>query len=532
MKKTSIYIILLFLSILNIDAQTTSYEEQIKFHTTKFQDLLRLVTANYLDSVNVAKASDAAFLAFLKELDPQSVYYNTETYKSLKQQNTGVVLGVGINIVVVNDTIFVFSVVENSPADSADIRAGDKILFIGGKSAIALSESQAITALNGELNSKVSLITKRGYSNSLIENILIRQSVNQSSVSAKYYIKSSKTLYLKSNVFSTHSDLDFKNEIEKVSKINKIESIIIDIRGNPGGYLDQISNIIGMFLPTGKVIIKSKVNNQNFNVNRTTSKDGEYIGLPLLILVDKETASAGEILSANVQDYDLGLVIGQNTFGKGSVQNWWEFNDGSAFRLTVAEYLTSSGRPIEKNRQSNMVLSEETKLTLDAKIQDEIKNALALTGGKTKAEIFKSKKGRVIISFGGVLPDKIINSDTTTLLSQVLQNNRTVQEFVYKWLDINKLKTIEKYKSDFQKFSNDFKIIDEQLEELHQISLKKNIWNDQMFISDKEYLRNLLFARIAEALWGNDAYNFIINKIDKVCIKALESIIEAKQIVK
>ncbi|MCX6148689.1 MAG: S41 family peptidase [Candidatus Kapabacteria bacterium] len=532
-KKVLIYILLVLINILDIDAQTLNYEEQIKFQTTKFQDLLKLATANYLDSVNVAKISEKAFSALLKELDPQSIYYNAETYKSLKQQNTGTIVGVGINIVVVRDTVFVFSVLPNSPADSAGIEAGDKILFINGKSAVGLNESTAINNLNGEINSKLSIISKRGNSNTLFENILIRQSVNQSSIFAKFYLKATKTLYLKSNVFSTHSDLDFKYEIDKITKEYKIDNLVIDIRSNPGGYLDQISNIIGMFLEKDKVIIKSKVTNQNFNVNRVTTKNGEYIGMPLIVIVDSETASAGEILSANVQDYDLGLVIGQNTFGKGSVQNWWEFNDGSAFRLTVAEYLTSSGRPIEKNRQgSDFALSDETKLGLDEKSQNEIKNALSLTGGKTKADIFKSKKGRVIISFGGVLPDKITPLDTLTLLSQVLNNNRTIQEFAYAWLDINQSKIKEKYKNDFQKFAYDFRISDEQLEELHQISLKKNVWNDQMFLTDKEYIRLLLLARIAEAIWNQDAYYYIMSKIDSVFKKAIESINEAKEIAK
>lgn len=524
---------MLLLSILDIDAQSSKYEEQIKFQTTKFQDLLRLATANYLDSVNVAKISEAAFSALLKDLDPQSIYYNAETYKSLKQQNTGTIVGIGLNVVAVKDTIIVFSVMKNSPADSAGIEPGDKILFIGGKSALGLTESNALSELNGELNTKVSVISKRGYSNTLLEHILLRQGVSQSSIFAKYYNKETKSLYLKSNVFSQHSDIDFKTEIDKYSKSFKIDNIIIDIRENPGGYLDQISNIIGLFLPKDKVIIKSKVTNPNFDVTRVTSKDGDYIGLPIIILVDKETASAGEILSANVQDYDLGLVIGQNTFGKGSVQNWWEFNDGSAFRLTVAEYLTSSGRVIEKNRQGNNIqLAEEAKLSLDEKAQQDIKNAIAITGGKSKAEIYKSKKGRVIISFGGVLPDKVLNVDTTTLLTQVLRNNRTIQEFVYSWLEINKNKTKEKYKNDYQKFANDFLINDEQLEELHQISLKRNIWNDQMFATDKEYVRLLLSARIAEAIWGPDAYYFIMNRLDNIYKKALESIEEAKLIVK
>jgi len=490
-------------------------QELIELEIAKFRDLITITDANYIDSISIAKSSDAAFNSYLKALDIQSEYYSPEVYKQLKQQQSGAIAGIGAYFISIRDTAIVSKVYPNSPADSAGLRFGDILMFANSQALFKKNETEINSLVNGEPNTIANLIIKRD--GKLIEFQIRRAGYQSSSLAASFIEK--KYGYIKASGFNANSNIDFKNKLTYFKK-QGINKIIIDLRGNGGGYLDQVSQIATNFLKKGDTIIKTKTTNAAFKADRFAEEDGEFQNFQITVLVDKETASASEILAGVVQDYDLGEIIGEITYGKGTVQNWWEFKDGSAFRITVAEYLTPSGRPINKKANSSNFNMDELRLQLGDKNLEEIKPILGILAAGGKVPIFKSAKGKSIIALGGIYPDIRVNRDTLTPLTTVLNDNRTIHEFIYDLVGA-KLDSLKSAHKSFARFANDFQITDQDLENLKQYSLRRNIWNEQMYIIDKEAIRTLIKARIAEAIWGDDAYWYCQSQNDNTYKKAV-----------
>lgn len=491
-------------------------QELIELQIAKFRDLITITDANYIDSVNIAKSGDAAFNNYLKALDIQSEYYSPEVYKQLKQQQSGSIAGIGAYFISIRDTAIVSKVYPNSPADSAGLRFGDILMFSNAQPLFKKNESEINSLVNGESNTIANLIIKRD--GKLLELQIRRAGYQSSSLAASFIDK--QYGYIKASGFNANSNIDFKNKLTQFKK-QGISKIIIDLRGNGGGYLDQVSQIATNFLKKGDTIIKTKTTNTAFKADRFAEADGEFMNFQISVLVDRETASASEILAGVVQDYDLGDIIGEPTFGKGTVQNWWEFKDGSAFRITVAEYLTPSGRPINKKANSTNYNLDELRLQLGDKSLEEIKPLLGLLAAGGKVPIFKSAKGKSIIAMGGIYPDIRLNRDTLTVLTTVLNDNRTIHEFIYDLIG-SKLDSLKAAHKTFIRFANEFAITDQHLETLKQYSLRRNIWNEQMYVTDKEAIRTLTKARIAEAIWGDDAYWYCQLQNDNTYKKSLK----------
>jgi carboxyl-terminal processing protease len=490
---------------------------------SKFKDLINIANSNFKDTFDIKKVSDLAFEAFLKNIDPQSLYFPSEVYSKLKQQNSGNFLGIGIYGISIRDTARVNKVYKDSPAFLKGIKVGDYILAVDNQSTIKLNESQINSLFSGEENSKVvlTILNETG-----VQDIELKRTGFKESSFQANFIANDGVAFLKATNFNSSSDKEIY-DIFKEYKSKDVKTIILDLRDNQGGYLEQIANIAGYLLPINKYIIKSKVTNPNYKVDRITSKDGEFQNFSFVVLVNKATASASEILAGVIQDYDKGLIVGEQTYCKGSVQNWWEFTDGSAFRITVAEYLTPSGRFIEKPN-SNFSQSISPVSILDENTQSNINEMLKLTGGKDRVAIFKSEKGRSILGFGGIYPDVQFKQDTLTALYSVMNDNRTLHEFVFDYYLSNKSNlmkfiSIDQYKDNFEFNDNDLNL-------LKAYSYRKNIWNEQMFIWEKEFLKSNLKSRLAELLFGENGFWYISINSDKAYKKSLDLVKDAQNL--
>jgi len=531
--KTFYSALLIFFSLLIVHTENLQNPDdaEIAAQTQKFQILLQTISKYYKDTVNIRKISEAAFNAMLKDLDPFSDYYSAETYKAINDTYKGNSLSTGLSIISLNDTLTVTTITKNSPADSLGILTGDKILFVNGQNAVKLSGGDANLKINQNADTVVTLIIKRGYSSSLQEYRIVKKEVVITTIASYFMIPKTDIGYIKFIKFSSIADKQFRETLEKLKKMG-MESLILDLRGNSGGYLEQVVQMCDELLPGNDTITYTKTRHPDF-LSINISKSGQdYEKLPVIILIDGNSASASEILSGAIQDLDRGLVIGSISFGKGTAQKTWEFKDGSAFKITVAGYCTPSGRSIQKpTSKETLDMSPEGKLALGDNSKKYLDEINKLSGGKTQMPLFKTSKGRTVPSGGGIFPDYFVKDDTTTRLTQILRANGFFLEFSYIYLNKFRDGIQKKYGSDFISFNKDFVVDQNLLGDFEQYSRKKNVWNDKMFETDKKIIEGYIKAFINYSLWGDPAYFYSMTPFDRQIQKAVEVMPEAKKFV-
>ena len=494
----------------------------INNQVSKFKNILLTSESHFVDSVDLVKISEAAFKAMLKELDKQAFYWTESEYKNIVNQQKGVSsYGIGLSFLAFQDTIYISDVQENSQADSLGIEIGDIVLFVEGTKVSGANNTSAINKVNGEHKSQVNLIIKNSSEVGLNEINLTRESFPVSSIAASFMISNTNIGYIKINTFSqsTYSDL-----IEKINNLkeNGLKKLIIDLRDNPGGLLDEAVKVIGLFIEKDSLVTKLEGRNNSYDKIYKSSVDPIFNNIPLSVLVNKETASSSEIFAGVMQDYDRAIIVGEKTFGKGTVQNAWVFGDSSAFRMTIAKYTTPSGRPIEKIKQREE-MNIDTRF-LDEKIKKDLEKTIEMFGGASSAEIYHSRAGRLIIANGGVIPDIKVDADSLTLLTQVYIERNYITEYALKYYIENKKNLIDKYKNDYRSFIEKFEITDKMLNDFAKVIDQYKVFNKDMYEKDKIFILNYLKSKIAQFAWGDDAFNYGLIYIDKQTISAIKSI--------
>lgn len=494
----------------------------INNQVSKFQNLLKVIDKDYVDSVGLVRITEAAYRAMLKELDIQSLYWTTEEYKQILNQQKGIsTYGIGTSFLAFNDTVYISNIIPNSSSDSVGLEIGDIVLFVDNEKVSGVGNTNALNKINGEHSSKVNLIIKRNSEVGLNEISINRGSFPVSSVLASFMISNTKIGYIKISSFSQTTYKDFIENLDKLKKLG-LERIIIDLRDNPGGLIEEAVNVIGLFLEKNALITKMEGKNNAYDKEYRSSVDPIYKDLPLVVLINSESASASEIFAGAIQDYDRGLIVGVKSFGKGTVQNAWTFGDSSAFRLTIAKYTTPSGRPVEKTTQSEAVNIDER--FMNEKILDEIKKTMSILGNSNKVDIYHSKSGRLILGVGGILPDKTIENDTLTLLTKVYLERNYITEYALKYYLEHKKEIKLKYKENYKEFIEKFIVSEEMLNQFAKVIDKYKVFNQEMYEKDKVYILNYLKAKIAHFTWGEDAFNYGLIYIDKQVIGAINNI--------
>lgn len=522
-------IFILFLSIAShVFSQSMSPDSLINIQAQKYKFILETIARNYPDSTDLVKISEKALNYLLQSIDIDCLYFSERQNKLVKDSQRGATVGIGANFIILNDTITITNVVEKSPAELAGMLSGDKILFIDGKSALGLAFNDAIGKFQGDSGTTVSIIIKRGGGRNLIEMTLQRREVALSSVSSVYIIENTDVGYICFNRFSAESAMEFKEEIKNL-KEQGMKSLILDLRGNPGGWLDQVCKMADEFLPAGELLTYTKAKNKDFDFKYNTEAGGMLEDIPVIVLIDRNSASGSEIIAGAVQDLDRGYVVGETSYGKATAQRMWEFRDGSGFKLTVAGYFTPSGRQIQKPHptENEVSLDPAAKLNMDKNALDNLQSALARTEGRFSLPMHKSKGGRDIIGGGGIVPDYFVKNDTLTMLTRVLKEKAFFLEYSHLYLQNAGASFREKYKSDFRKFSKDFDVSEDILNDFKQFSVSRKIWNEQMFQTDRTIISTYIKASIAAALFGNNGFAYVVTRLDKTINKAVEAMPEA-----
>jgi carboxyl-terminal processing protease len=512
----------------------TNRQKEINYYTNKFRYMLEIAEQYYFDSLRLESVTDESFKRMMNSLDIQSIYYPKLDFQKLQDANKGDAEGIGIDVAPLSDTLTIIKVIEDSPADSAGLLQGDKILFIDGKSTIGFTKNGGDSLIRGDQGSFVHFIIKRQYGSSLLHEYSVHRSeYNLPSITASFLMDDNKTGYIQLSRFSSKTDTEMVNTLSLLKK-QGMKDLIIDLRSNLGGVVTATTNSLENFFAKRTELVKIKGRNKSFDSVFYSANDGKYQDIRLLILVDRNSASASEIFSGVMQDYDRGVVIGEKTFGKGTVQKIWKMTDGTGFRITVAEYETPSGRKIQKPSDSSSAISLDPSLELNysKEEREKILEALKKTGGKSYLPTTFTKNGRLLVANGGITPDIYAKIDTVNLLTRVLTQRGIFLEYVYNFLYSEKDKILQKYKNDYKKFAREYTIEDGFLEEFKKFSFKRNVWNDNYYAQDKEYFRDYLKGLIAYTLWDESGYKFAMLKRDNVINSAIKSLTDYQTILK
>lgn len=525
------YAIALFLMLLNIElsSEEKSLEKQIDFQTSKFKYILETALKYHPDSVDIEQVSDAAFNSLLQAFDKESFYYNKTVYKRVQESNRGISYGIGAEIVSLLDTLFVIQVFPNTPAFEAGIEIGDVISMIDGKTAYGLSKMDADKLIQGDSATKVELTLIKVYDNQTKKVTITRRDISQPGITTSYIFPGTDIGVIVMNRFSETSSLEFRLKSEQLLKLG-VKKLLIDLRGNPGGYITKVDEILDYLIAGNKLLTRTVSGAPDLN-QQIYSKDGDFLEkIPLVVLIDENSASGSELLAGVVQDYDRGIVVGKRSYGKGSIQQIWHLNDSTGFKLTIGKYLTPSGRDIQKYPNEENI---QIDAGLDANFNtEEISKKIKEMGGMNIPKIFKSEKGRPIIAGGGVIPDFIVDKDTLTQLTNLLIRRGLFFRWSIEFKKKEGRNLLNKFGSNYTKFNFDFNITDDQLRDFANYALANKVWNNDMFTVDKSYFINYQKASIANVIWGYDAFSEVLCIVDNQLVAAVKQMINAENMLK
>jgi carboxyl-terminal processing protease len=470
----------------------------------------------YIDTVNQHQIIEKAIVSTLKTLDPHSYYISKEEYKAMTEPLEGNFEGIGIEFNILDDTLIVVSPLSGGPSEKVGLMSSDRIIAVDGKNIanINLTNEKVYSLLRGPKGSIVIITVKRG--NSITDYEITRDKIPMTSVDAAYEIKPGLA-YLKLSRFAKNS----MNEIEEAfARFKHPKSLILDLRGNGGGFMNIASALADQFFDKGKLLVYTE--GRFFPAQQEVSTDkGLFKTGNLVVLINEASASASEIVSGAIQDLDRGIVIGRRSFGKGLVQTEFPMGDGSAVRLTIARYHTPSGRaiqsPYEKGKTEQYYKNLSERVSAEAFSADSI-----VFPDSLKYNTLVNK--RVVYGGGGIMPDIHIPVDTSQYSTYFHNLNRKhiITLFISSYIDKNRKSLKAKYKT-FDAFSRSFVVDASLFSKMVAFGEKKGVNKDENGIKiSGNYIKQFMKALIARNLFDDSAYFRIINEGDSIYEKAIE----------
>ena len=496
----------------------------------KFSKVLGYIDNFYVDTVNKDKLVEDAIVEMLKELDPHSVYITKEDVKKMNEPLQGSFEGIGVQFNIMNDTLLVVTPITGGPSEKVGILAGDRIVTIDDENVagVGLTNQMVFDRLKGKKGTKVVLEIKRRGAKELLDFEIIRDKIPIFSLDAAYVVdKKQKVGYVKLNRFSATTMTEYKDAIKKL-RSEGVENLILDLTNNGGGYLNMAHELADEFLQSGQMIVFTEGIKSPRQDMRAT-KEGSFDNGRVVIMVDEGSASASEIVSGAIQDWDRGVIVGRRTFGKGLVQRPFNLPDGSAMRLTIARYYTPTGRLIQKSyaegskayhkdlvdRYNNGELSNEDSIHFP----DSLKYATLVNK-------------RSVYGGGGIMPDIFVPIDTTQYSDYYrdLIRKGIINRYVLQYLDNNRTDLEKKYtgkKKDFSYFDKNFIIDEEFLSGLLAYAEKEKLeFNEEEYNKSLRNLKVNLKALIARDLFTNSEFFEVFNELDPIYNEAVKVILD------
>ncbi|MGE5847488.1 MAG: S41 family peptidase [Ignavibacteria bacterium] len=527
--KIPMSVILLTIGIvLGIQIEKIFSGDNLRDSIIKFNDVLTFTEKYYVEEVDTQKLVEAAINGMLSDLDPHSVYITPKQLESVEESFRGDFEGIGIEFQVVNDTLTVVSAITGGPSEALGIMAGDRIIKIDGKGVIGITNDEVRKKLRGNAGTKVKVAITRPGIKGEIEYEIIRDKIPLYSVDAGF-MWDNKTGYISVSRFS---ETTYDEVLERLKELTKtgMKQLVLDLRGNPGGYLDQAVKMADLFIDGNKKIVFTKGRRSEFNDERNASESSTFEKIPLIVLVNRGSASASEIVSGAIQDWDRGLIVGETTFGKGLVQRQFTLPDNSALRLTISEYYTPSGRLIQRDYK-NTANKEDYYSEVTDRDEKEGDNLYHSAEKDSAKPVYKTQSGRIVYGGGGITPDYIVRSDNITEYTTNLLKNNLFYLYILSYLDVSDKKIKEQFRDDLRKFNDEFSFSANEIKKFREFAESKGVkYNEEEFKQDHDYISSRLKAQIARNYWRNEGWYSVILKIDNQILQAVNLFDEAKDL--
>jgi carboxyl-terminal processing protease len=495
---------------------------------TKYSDVMRRIQTNYVDTVNLSELNDAAIVGMLSKLDPHSVYMPPTTVDQQGEQFEGKFEGIGVTFMIIHDTITVDAPIPGGPSDQLGIRAGDKIVTIEGKSAIKMKEDDVRKNLRGAKGTKVTVGIDRYGDTTPTDFTITRDVIPIVSVMAHFMVDPT-TGYVDVGRFAGTTYDELMEALNDLSA-KGMTRLILDLRDNPGGYLEQAVKIADEFIGGNKKIVYTVSRHSNFDEALYSHPGDAYEKTPLVVLVDNGSASASEIVSGAFQDLDRALIVGQTTFGKGLVQQQYPLPDGSAIRLTISRYYTPSGRSIQKPYEDGKYVKNTTALAAQAEgDEDNYSHSFDVNATDTSRPKYKTAAGRTIYGGGGITPDFLVRNDTMQPTTKKMLATGVFGDFIQEYVDQHVAEIKKAGDADY--FVKNFRITDAMFNDiLRRVKEKKVDVNMEQFKMDRTWLAILLRAEMGGRIYGNDVFYRIKLEDDRQYDKAYSVLGEASHL--
>jgi len=492
----------------------------------KFREVISNIEKSYVDEVETEDLVNDAIGKMLENLDPHSIYIPKTDVELTNADLRGEFEGIGIEFNIIKDTIIVVAPINGGPSDQVGIKSGDKIIEVDGENVAGtgITIRGVIDRLRGEKGSEVSVGILRKNNPDLVNFNIVRDKIPQYSVDVGYMVND-HIGYIKISRFSATTYDEFTSELEDL-KSQGMEKLILDLQGNPGGYMDRAVNVADEFISGDKLIVSQDGRVRRYNAEYRAYKKGLFEEGPLIVLINEGSASGSEIVAGALQDHDRALIVGRRSFGKGLVQMPIPLSDGSELRLTISRYYTPSGRSIQKPYNGNMDYYHADRM-------QRFENGEFFTEDSISVNdtlIYKTSKGRVVYGGGGIMPDFFVPLDTTfdsQYLSQLIFQN-VIREYTLDYFDENR-EQLEKM--SLEEFSNNFEVTDRMLQQVVQLGEEINIpFNETQFDKSKPLIRNRIKAYIARSVWNNKGWYKIANELNETFQEALNQFDKAEHL--
>lgn len=479
----------------------------------KFNEIVEYVSSFYVDDVQWNHAMQGAIEGFLSELDPHSVYISSQDAQLNEENFQGKYEGIGIQFDVIDGYLTVISPISGSPSDKLGLLPGDKIISIDGESSIGISTSDVPKKLKGPKGTSVDITVMREGVDNPLEFTIIRDDIPIFTINASFTTEDG-TGYISLGRFAKITEDEIINTLQDLDE-SGMQRLILDLRWNAGGYLDQAVKLASLFIKGHKKIVYTEGRLPDFDEEFYTDTYDhiQVYEIPLIVLINNASASASEIVAGAVQDYDRGLIVGTTSFGKGLVQREFPLNDNSRLRLTISKYYTPSGRLIQrpyKGKEIDQYYADHMDSIVTESIEDTLK----------EHPVYYTASGREVYGGGGIAPDVVINHvsrDKKSSLTQKFFQKRMFFDIASRYANSNG--TI---KDSFQSYLKYFEVDRLLLQELENQARQKKIeFSSADFWQNTDYFKSRLKAEIARSIWGTEKYYQVLLLYDNQYNEAL-----------
>lgn len=492
----------------------------------KIEEILRYIEAKYVDEVDRERLVQEMINQMLAKLDPHSNYITVDQLQEISEQLDGNFDGIGVEFMMLDDTIVVVAPLAGGPSEAVGIQAGDKIIQIGDSTiaGVSMDTRGVINLLRGDKGTVVSIGVLRGKEQKLRRFNITRDEIPMHSVDVAYMLDG-KTGYVKINRFSATTHEEFMRGVERMVEKEGMKNLVIDLRHNPGGYLQQATNILSqLFTQKEKLLVYTEGRSVSRSDYQSTGRALFNIG-DIVVLIDEGSASASEILAGAIQDQDRGLIVGRRSFGKGLVQEQYKLRDGSALRLTVARYYTPSGRSIQKPYDNGLEAYEKDMALRYESGELASPESIAIVDSTA----FYTSGGRLVYGGGGITPDIFIPLDSILFNDEYLELRQHVPQFVFAYMSENGPALKKNY--NLERFARQFQISDALYQEfLAYARGRGGKVKPKPSPQSRQAVSQFLKARIAKQLFDNEGLYTVLNQDDAMIREALKALENPKAV--